>query len=187
VALKVQRPYLEAVAKLDTVIVCDLVMGAIKLALPLVRKNTDVSVFTSSYRKSLERETNFRLEGRTQEDWRMHIASHPIYSQTLHIARAHMQYTTTKLLTMELVKDYYRLDRVLDDLTPQDLWEIVTTKVEGYPDELPFHLLWSQAYLVFESVATWDTFHGDIHPGNFYLLKPKEKGGKWKIFLCDLA
>lgn len=41
--------------------------------------------------------------------------------------------------------------------------------------------------MVLESMTMWDTFHGDIHMGNLYLLKPKEKGDKWKVFLCDFG
>jgi predicted unusual protein kinase regulating ubiquinone biosynthesis (AarF/ABC1/UbiB family) len=187
VALKIQRPYLEGIVKLDSVIICDVMIGIVKTVLPLVRKNTDVSVFTSSYRKSLERERHFMLEGRTQDDWRHRLAHHPIYGQTNYVARTYPEYTTNKLLTMELVKGYYRLDRVLDDLGPEELFEIVNAKIDGYPAELPFHLLWSQACMVMESITMWDMFHGDIHMGNLYLLKPKVKGEKWKVFLCDFG
>ena len=67
-----------------------------------------------------------------------------MYSQSNIIAKTYREYTTTKLLTMEFIHNFYRLDRLLDDLTPQQLWEFASTKIEGLPDELPLHLIYLQ-------------------------------------------
>jgi hypothetical protein len=187
VALKIQRPHLDGIISLDTVIICDIIVGAIRLALPLFRKNTDVGVFTSSYRKSLKREVDFVLEARTQDEWRRRIEKHPLYGQVFKIARTYTDYTTTKLLTMELVKDLYRFDRIFDDLTPEEIWAVVSTKVDGLPPELTLQLFHVHGFMVGESMCCWDTSHGDIHLGNLYLVKPREEGEKWRIFVCDFG
>jgi hypothetical protein len=187
VALKIQRPHLDGIISLDTVIICDIIVGAIKLALPLLRKNTDVGVFTSSYRKSLKREVDFVLEARTQDDWRRRIEKHPLYHQVYKIAKTYTDYTTTKLLTMELVNNTYRFDRVLDDLTPEEIWEVASVKVDGLPPESPLQLVWIHGFMLMETVTRWDVAHGDLHLGNFYLVRPEDERDSWRIFLCDFG
>jgi predicted unusual protein kinase regulating ubiquinone biosynthesis (AarF/ABC1/UbiB family) len=187
VALKIQRPYLDGIITLDTTIICDVIVKILQLALPLFRKNTDPKAFTSSFRKSLKREVDFVLEGRSQDDWRRRMAKHPLYGQVYKIARTYPEYTTTKLLTMELVKDYYRFDRIFDDLTPEEIWEMVNTKVDGLPVELPLQLAYVHGQMALNTMTRWDISHGDLHLGNFYLVKPTEKGDPWRIFLCDFG
>jgi hypothetical protein len=115
------------------------------------------------------------------------VMNHPIYRQTNCIAGIYPQYTTTKLIAMELVKDYYRLDRLMDELTPQQLLEFATTKVEGYPSDLPLQLVFSQVALCLEGLNHWGFSHGDYHLGNLYAMPPQTQGDKWKIFVCDFG
>jgi hypothetical protein len=112
---------------------------------------------------------------------------HPLGRQVYKIAKTYTDYTTTKLLTMEFVDGLYRLDRILDDLTPEEVWEVASAKVEGFPPEVPFQLMYAQAVLGTEAMTQWETAHGDLHLGNVYLIKPKEKGDSWRIFLCDFG
>ena len=182
VALKIQRPYLSATVVLDTVIICDIFLGLIKLMLPLLNKSTDVGLFTTSYRDSLNEETQFVLEARNQERFRKLVMKHPIFSQCTLVARTYPQYCTTKLIVMELVQDYYRLDRLMDDLTPQQLWEFADTKIEGYPRDLPMQLVFSLVSLGITGLLDWGFSHGDMHLGNFYALAPQKEGDHWKIF-----
>jgi predicted unusual protein kinase regulating ubiquinone biosynthesis (AarF/ABC1/UbiB family) len=88
---------------------------------------------------------------------------------------------------MEFVKNYYRLDRILDDLTPEQLWEFATTKIEGLPDNLPLHLVYTQVMLQVEGLSRWGLSHGDVHLGNLYAKAPDKPGDKWQIFLCDFG
>jgi len=85
---------------LDTVIICDIVIGLMRLMMPLFRKNTDPSVFTSSYRKSLKREIDFVLEERSQSRCRELAMNHPVCKHVIKIARTYPQYTTGKVLTI---------------------------------------------------------------------------------------
>ena len=187
VALKIRRPYLEGIVTLDTIIICDILMGLQNLMLPLYRKSTDSRVFTSSYRESLEQEIDLVLEARFQEQYRRLVMTNPVYRQSNHIARVYSEYTTTKLIVMELVKNYYRLDRLMDELTPEQLLEFATTKIAGYPRDLPLQLVFAQVSLCLEGMMHWGLSHGDFHLGNLYALEPQTEGDNWKIFLCDFG
>ena len=187
VALKIRRPYLEGIVMLDTIIICDIFFGLLNRMLPLLHKSTDTRLFTSSYRESLEQEIDLVLEARYQESYRRYVVNHPIYQQTNYVARVYSEYTTTKLIVMELVKDYHRLDRLMDELTPQQLLEFATTKIKGYPEDLPLQLVFSQVGLCIEGMCRWGLAHGDYHLGNLYALPPQKENQHWKIFICDFG
>jgi predicted unusual protein kinase regulating ubiquinone biosynthesis (AarF/ABC1/UbiB family) len=187
VALKIQRPYLQGITALDTVYLCDIVIGIIKRLLPTLSRGADFGMFTTSYRESLAREIDFVLEERTQSNFRRHVMANPIYAQSTKIARTYREYTTTKLLTMELIKNYYRLDRLMDELTPEQLLDFATTKFEGLPRELPLQLVWTQVAILLEGLSHWGISHGDVHLGNLYALAPENEDDHWKMFLCDFG
>jgi hypothetical protein len=187
VALKVQRPYLQGITALDTVYLCDIVIAIIKRLLPTLSKGADFGCFTTSYRESLAKEIDFVLEERTQSEFRRRVTGNPIYAQSTKIAKTYREYTTTKLLTMELVKNYYRLDRIMDELTPQQLLDFATTKLEGLPRDLPLQLVWTQIALQLEGLAHWGLSHGDCHLGNLYAMAPENEDDHWKMFLCDFG
>ena len=187
VALKIRRPYLEGIVTLDTIIICDIMFGLMNLALPLLRSHSQTQLFTTSYRESLEQEIDLVLEARYQEQFRKLVMKHPIYRQTNYVARVYSEYTTTKLIVMELVKNYHRLDRLMDELTPEQLLEFATTKIEGYSPDLPLQLVFSQISLCLQGMMHWGFQHGDFHLGNLYALEPQEEGDNWKIFLCDFG
>jgi predicted unusual protein kinase regulating ubiquinone biosynthesis (AarF/ABC1/UbiB family) len=187
VALKIQRPYLQGIVVLDTIYLCDIVIGIIKRAMPTFSRGADFGMFTTSYRESLAKEIDFNLEERTQNKFRRRVMDHPIYSQSHKIARTYREYTTTKLLTMELVKNYHRLDRIMDELAPQQLLDFATTKLEGVPRDLPLQLVWTQLALQFQALSHWGISHGDVHLGNLYALAPETKEDRWRLFLCDFG
>ena len=187
VALKIRRPYLEGIVTLDTIIICDIMFGLLNRMLPLFHKSTDTRLFTSSYRESLEQEIDLVLEARYQEEYQRRVMSHAIYKQTNHVAKVYPEYTTTKLIVMELVQNYHRMDRLLDELTPEQLLDFATTKVEGYPQDLPIQLAFAQVALCIEGMLRWGLSHGDFHLGNLYALEPQKEGDNWKIFLCDFG
>jgi predicted unusual protein kinase regulating ubiquinone biosynthesis (AarF/ABC1/UbiB family) len=187
VALKIQRPHLHGIVALDTIYLCDIVIGIIKRLLPTLSKGADFGVFTTSYREQLSREIDFITEERTQVRFRKLIENHPIYSQATKVAKTYREYTTTKLLTMEYVNNLHRLDRIMDDLTPQQLLAFATTRLEGLPPELPLHLVWVQMAIQLEGLSHWGLSHGDVHLGNLYALEPKNEGDPWRMFLCDFG
>jgi hypothetical protein len=187
VAVKLRRPYLEGIVQLDTIIICDIFFGALNRCLPLLHKSSDTRLFTSSYRESLQQEIDLVLEARNQQQYRRYVMSHPIYSQTNYIAEIYPQYTTTKLIVMELVTNFHRMDRLLDELTPEQLLDFATTKVEGYPSDLPLQLAFAQVALCTEGMCHWGFSHGDFHLGNLYALEPRGPKDHWRIFLCDFG
>jgi hypothetical protein len=115
------------------------------------------------------------------------VMRHPIYRQTNYVARVYSEYTTTKLIVMELVKNYHRLDRLIDELTPEQLLEFATTKVEGYPQDLTLQLVFAQISLCLQGMSHWGFSHGDFHLGNLYAKAPEQEGDSWKIFVCDFG
>ena len=173
---------------LDVVYLCDVViLGIVRRMLPTLGKGADFAIFTTSFRDSLAQEIDFIREERYQSKFRKICESHPIYSQSNKIAKTYREYTTTKLLTMELVKNYHRLDRLLDELTPEQLLDFATTRIEGLPKELPLHLIWVQICIQLEGLSHWGLSHGDVHLGNMYALAPEKEGDPWRIFLCDFG
>jgi predicted unusual protein kinase regulating ubiquinone biosynthesis (AarF/ABC1/UbiB family) len=75
----------------------------------------------------------------------------------------------------------------MDDLTPQQLLDFATTKLEGLPRDLPLQLVWTQAALQLQGLSHWGLTHGDLHLGNLYALAPEKEGDHWKMFLCDFG
>jgi hypothetical protein len=187
VALKIQRPYLPGTVVLDTIYLCDIVIALIQIVLPTLAKGADFGCFTTSYRESLTKEIDFVLEERNQAKFRKLIMSHPIYSQASKVAETYREYTTTKLLTMEYIRGYYRLDRLLDDLTPQQLWDFASTKLKGLPEHLSLQPIWIQIAIQLEGLSHWGLSHGDVHLGNLYALAPEKEGDPWRMFLCDFG
>ena len=183
VALKIQRPHLKGAVTIDSVIILDCVLAFFRLLLPLIRQ-MDLAVFTSSFRKSLRRETDFFLEARTQDRFYNLIACHPIYSQTIKIARIHWQYTTSKLIVMEYVDGRVRMDHLLQ-MDTDKLYNLSMYKIPQYPHNQPFHLFLSTAAFWGEMILHWGLIHGDPHLGNLYAVEVEEN--KWKTFVCDFG
>ena len=185
VALKIQRPFLQGIVALDTVIIMKLIVGLINLLLPQVRK-TDITIFTLSFQSAIKREINFELEGHIQEACRDFIEHDPIYRRYMKVANVYFDYCTTKLLTMEFVKGYVRWDDLLS-LTPEEIWELVTMRIPGYPEDEPAHYLYLASR--FPISLAWQTgiFHGDMHLANVMALRPENPGENWRIFLCDFG
>ena len=187
VALKIQRPFLPGIVTLDTLIILKLGLGTLSLILPLIRK-TDLTFFTLSFERGMNREINFQLEGRIQELSRQSTLESEHMKQYIKIARVYEQYTTKKLLTMEYVRGLVKISDLLFELSPEEVWDILSYKVEGLPPEVagqviiligcrfPMHLSWAGG-----------PFHGDLHLANIYLTRPEQPGAHWKLFLCDFG
>jgi len=184
VALKLQRPHLEGIVTLDTVIIVDLACSILQ-RIPALR-HFDLGIFTSSFKKSLQREIDFFLEARTQEKFHELVGNHPIYSQTIKIAQVHWDYTTSKMIVMELIKNYHRVDNLLD-IDPDKLWDIVQWKIPQYPEERALHAFWATAAFWGEMILGWGLIHGDPHLGNLYAREPTEDDPGWKVFVCDFG
>ncbi|MDY6835450.1 MAG: AarF/UbiB family protein [Chloroflexota bacterium] len=185
VALKIQRPFLQGTVALDSLIILKILIGAARLLLPQIRK-TDLTFFTLSFESAIEREIDFDLEGHVQEKCRAALEESAQTRQCMVIAKVYLEYTTKKLLTMEFIHDFVRVDEIFDKLTPDEIWEFVTMKIPGFPDvpatpvvigcRFPMQLAWQG-----------EVFHGDLHLGNIYVKKPASAEDTWRLFLCDFG
>ena len=183
VALKVQRHNLRGIVSLDSVILVDVLMATMRKLLPLLKRRGS-AVFTS-FRDSLQEEIDFYLEARMQESFYDRVQAHPIYSQSIKIAKVHWDYTTPRLITMELIKNYHRLDSLLE-MDPDKLWDMLNWRISQYPKAYPIHLLWSTVAFWGDMWVNWGLIHGDPHWGNVYVVEPND-GESWKVFVCDFG
>lgn len=182
VAMKVQRSHLEGYLTLDTVVIIDIVLGMVARCFLEIRK-LDLSIFKVSFRQSLHRETDFFLEGRTQVHFANLFAEYPLYAQGVKVAKVYFDYTTEKVLTMELVKNFHRADR-LAEMEPDKLWDLLNTKLPEFPEDFHFQLVNVICALNGDMSVLWGHMHGDPHLGNLYFMEPQEGYG-WRVFLCD--
>ena len=187
VALKIQRPCLKGIVKLDVIILLDIIVPLLGFLLPLFRK-TDLGVFTVSFRQSLDREIDFLLEGRVQTEMRQHFGTHPVYRKHIKVAEVYFEYTTNKLLTMEFVEGFFRIDNIANELTLDEVFDFVMYRVPEYPKDEPFHLFYILPLFLGDMMYKWGFYHGDLHLGNLYLMRPdSENGESWRWFLCDFG
>ena len=154
---------------------------------PLIRqfRNVDLSIFHSSFRGAIKREINFYLEARTQAGMNDLCARMPHFSQTVNVAGVYFEYTTDKLLAMEYVNGFYRIDRPTD-IGADKYWELMQTKLEGYPEHFPVHMFRTLSALWGDMSVYWGWLHGDPHLGNWYFMEPQDGYG-WRIFMCDFG
>ncbi|MDY6834112.1 MAG: AarF/UbiB family protein [Chloroflexota bacterium] len=187
VALKIQRPFLQGKVVLDSIVILRIVLGAVKLVFPQLRK-TDLTFFTLSFESALMREIDFELEGRVQERAKRAFMASQQTAAFVKIADVYTEYSTTKLLTMEFVHGFLRLDQMFTDLTPEETFEFLCQKVPGFSDDIPLQLLVCVGSR-FPMQLGWqgEVFHGDLHMGNIYLRKPSHPGDNWGFFLCDFG
>ena len=185
VALKVQRPFLQGTVALDTTILVKIVFGIARLLLPRIRK-TDLTFFTLSFESALKREINFELEAHVQDSCKQALLASQQTAQCMYVARVHFEYTTTKLLTMEFVHDLVRWDEVFSRLSPEEIWDMASLRIPGFPDDIPAPLVLVGARFPMQIAWQGEVFHGDLHLGNIYFKRPASGDG-WRIFLCDFG
>ena len=183
VAIKLQRPYMEAITMLDSMVVrrgCSLVWRIFHG----VRKN-DPRLFADCFAETLRWEQDLFLEGRMGELLQSHCDKNPLYSQMIRIPKTYDDYGTVKVMVMELIENYHPIDRIMD-LDPDKAWEILNTKFPQYPENEPIQLIKALAAMWGDALASWGYMHADMRPGNVFFLEPQDGYG-WRIFLCDLS
>jgi len=186
VALKVQRPYLDAILSVDKFIYMDIV---VKLATKLFPRigAFDISIFTSSFKRSLDLETDFVLESRTGQKFHDLIMNNPVYHKTEYIPQPYFEYCTGKLLVMELAKNFVRIDRLTDLPAEAVIYGALAYEIPEYPPDHSPVIFWSTASMWGDMILKWGLIHGDPHLGNLYVLMPKEELPICRVFLCDFG
>ena len=144
-------------------------------------------MFIRGFQLAIEREIDFLQEGRVQDKMLKDFQTHPVYRENFKIASVYFEYTTNKLLTMEFVKGFYRIDSMFEELTPDQIWQIYTQRVPEYPQDKPFHLYYVLPLFLGDMLYRWGLYHSDLHLGNIYLQEPQYEGDKWRWFLCDFG
>lgn len=148
VAIKVQRPDIQPIVETDLEILDDLA----KLMEAKIHwaKTYQIRNMIYEFSNSLRGELDYSIEGRNSD----RIAKQFIDNPTIHIPKVYWEFSTKKVLTMELIKgikvnhfeelDEQGYDRkiIAERLTASMLHQIL---MEGF-------------------------FHGDPHPGNIYIL-----------------
>ena len=183
VAIKLQRPYMEAITMLDTMVVRR-AGSLIWRVFHGVRKN-DPRLFGDCFSETLRWEQDFFLEGRMSELLQSHVVKDPLYSQLVKIPKVYSEYCTVKLMVMELVENYHDIDHILE-MGPENVWDVLSTKLPQYSEEEPLQLFRALASLWGDALVSWGYMHADLRPGNVFLLEPQDGCG-WRIFLCDFA
>ena len=174
VALKVQRPNLQGIIEMDILII-DTLVFLIKNLLPQLRKKTDLALFTHSFGDNLRREVDFFLEGKNTEKMGGMVAMHPMYSKYIKIANVNWDYTTSKLLVMEFIRDYHRFD------SPKGTEILERVKIPELSLDRPYHLLWVTGFFLAEHMMYHGNIYADPHFGNIYFM---EDG---RLFICDFG
>lgn len=165
VAVKVQRRHLEAITTLDTTIINSLYM-IVRSLFPNLRKKTDAKMFTVGFATALRREIDFIKEARNAEMFEGIISQYPVYRKNVKIPRIYWDYSSDKMLTMELLRGLIRIDTV----EAEDLFRCIQIEEEPF-SHYPMPLLWVFSGLCFDMMLKWGFWHADIHTGNAYVTK----------------
>ena len=177
VAVKVQRPYLPAIVAVDLVII-DLLFTVLKIALPELRRKSDVGVFTTSFKGLLRDEIDFVLEAANQDRVRRYYMENEYFRGYVKIAEPYWDYVTGKVLVMELLKGMMRID------TEEVLEAFRKTSSIGIPkwdvNRWPFVNM--QAAFLYDGFLQQHLVYVDTHFGNIY-FSPTEK----HFFLVDFG
>lgn len=148
VAVKIQRPDIERIIKTDLSILRDLAR-MLEARIEWARTYR-IREIIDEFSFSLLNELNYILEGRNGE----RIASQFVDNPTIHVPKIYWDYTTEKVLTMEMIHgikvNHY------DEL-----------EEKGYNKKLIAKRITNA---MFHQILDEGVFHGDPHPGNIYIM-----------------
>ncbi|MCM3638725.1 AarF/UbiB family protein [Sporosarcina luteola] len=148
VAVKVQRPDIRPTMETDLAILSDLAR--------FLEDNTDwaetyhLREMVIEFSRSLQDELDYRVEGRNSERIAKQFEENP----SIHIPKVYWDYSTDKVLTMEMVNGVKANDLEKMDAGGYDRKLIARRIVDSM-----FHQILDEGF-----------FHGDPHPGNIYIL-----------------
>lgn len=148
VAIKIQRPNIKQTMETDLDILFHL--GRLIEDKTKWGKNYRVNDVINEFSTSLRHELDYLMEGRNAENIRRQYFD----DRTIHIPRIYWDFTSRRILTMEMVHGI-------------KVNHIEELKAEGY--NLPL-IAERIARSLFSQVLDYGLFHGDPHPGNIYIL-----------------
>ena len=179
VAVKVQRPYLEATITIDLLLI-DALLKVMKRLIPEVGKKTDVDILMTGFGGCLRKEVDFAREAVAQQNIQNWFSNNPHFKDWLKIPEGYSYYVTGKVLVMELVKGMYRLDTE----EACDVLRNATSIGDPRWDVNQWPMLSIGGALLMD---VWESrlFYMDSHLGNIYFI-PEEK--KWVLLdfgMCE--
>jgi len=148
VAVKIQRPDIQHIVKTDLAILQNLAQ--------FLEDNTawgkayNLSDIIDEFSRTLLDEMNYRVEGRNGE----RIAKQFQKESTIHIPKIYWDYSSDKVLTMEMIRGI-------------KINDMERLNSEGYDQNLIAKRVVDS---MFTQVLKYGFFHGDPHPGNIYIL-----------------
>ncbi len=148
VAVKVQRPNLEAVIKGDIGILRSVAKFAERF--PQLNENADWSGMLREFDVTIHEEMDYEAEGRNAETFRDHFKNW----SNIHVPKIYWNATTSKVLTMEFIHG-----TKVTDLEEQSRLGIAPEKVNR---------LLIKTYL--KQLLEDGFFHADPHPGNLLVM-----------------
>jgi predicted unusual protein kinase regulating ubiquinone biosynthesis (AarF/ABC1/UbiB family) len=148
VAVKVQRPNLEAVIKGDVVILKKVAKFAERF--PQLNENADWAGMLSEFDVTIHEEMDYAAEGRNAERFRDHFRNW----SNIHVPTIYWHATTSKVLTMDFIHG-----TKVTDLDEQERLGISPAKVNR---------LLIKTYL--KQLLEDGFFHADPHPGNLLVM-----------------
>jgi ubiquinone biosynthesis protein len=148
VAVKVQRPGVEAVIQSDIRILRELASLS-ERHLPESRYYEPVRI-VDEFTRTIRREFDFEREGRNIDRFRQYFAG----DDTVHIPKVHWEFTASKVLTTEYIRGIKISDVARLEAAGLDRKEIA----------------FNGANLILKEIFQHRFFHGDPHPGNLFVL-----------------
>ncbi len=148
VVIKVQRPGVESVVRVDLDILAD-VARLLQAQTPL-RELYDLPAMVEDFAATLRAELDFYREGRNADRFRANFADEPY----LYIPRIYWDYTTRRVLVMERIHGIK-----IDDIQALD--------AAGYDR---YRIGLHAARMIIKEVLEDGFFHADPHPGNFVVM-----------------
>ena len=157
VAVKVQRPNLQDMVKLD-IRILRMVIGLLEKLFPVI-KSYAVSQLLSVFSRSMKREMDFKLEAHSQvkttKNFKYRDPSLPPLGKII-IPRVYWKYTKERVLTMEFI-DAIPFSKLIED---------AKVNKTNYQDKA---VTLSRMYA--EMILEHKFVHADPHPGNIYITE----------------
>ena len=158
VALKVQRPDIEAIVAKDLALIKSLAELA---SLTDFGKDFDIVALADEFSQAIEAELDFTVEGKYTETLKHNLSQSNWFDpQKLVIPGVHWQYTTSKLLVIDWLEGVPLLS---SDLAQTDSGQ-ENNQQKRDTTTLLFRVFFQQIYLD-------GFFHADPHPGNIFYLQ----------------
>lgn len=157
VAVKVQRPNLDSIIRLD-IRVLRIAIGISERLFPVV-KSYSVSQLLGVFSRSMKKEVDFKLEGNSQtkvdKNFKQRDPTLPKLGRIV-IPKVYWKYTRKKVLTMEFI-DAIPFSELIEDAK--------TNKADYYDKAVTLSRMYAEMIIEHRFV------HADPHPGNIYMTQ----------------